>query len=93
MTQEDIKTMQNIYAQEIMDAYHNALKSVLGDAAQVYGKSDQLDEEFKEFIEKNEQLNTLLKMYSLHDVMERRRLANATVRMFLMSKLFAKADA
>lgn len=85
--------MQDIYAQEIMDSFHNTLKNVLGDAAQVYGKSDQLDEEFQEYIEKNEQLNVLLKMYSLREAMERRQLANATVRMFLMSKLFVKADA
>lgn len=91
MTQNCIETAQEIFGNEIMTAFRDMVKAMFGDAAVKDEQIESLAEEFQSYVEDDEKLSNLLKMYSYREATDRRPLAKSVCKMFLMEKLFKKA--
>lgn len=90
MTQNSIETAQEIFGNEIAGALKDMVKAMFGDAAVRDEQIESLLEEYQSYIEDEEKLIDLLKIYSVREATERRTLARSVCKMFLMEKVFGK---
>lgn len=90
MTQYTNAAIEN-FGKEIMNNFSVMVRNMFGDAAVRDEQLASLGEEFQSYIEDDEKLFDLLKLYAYREATERRPLANAVCKMFLMEKVFKKA--
>ena len=91
MTQNCIEKAQEIYSNEIKNTCMDMVKAMFGDAAVRDEQFEDLLGEFQSYLEGEEKLIDLLKMYSAREAAQRLPLAKSVCKMFLMEKLFKKA--
>lgn len=90
MTQDSFNTALEVFGNEVMYALKDMVKAMFGDAAVRDEQLESLLEEYQSYIEDDEKLVSLLKMYCVREATDRRTLARSVSKMFLMEKVFGK---